>query len=888
MPRPSVASHLDTFKCRSLWTFEGTTYQLISLPDAERNGAGELSALPFCLRVIAECLLRNEDASASQELIRAFVDSSLGTGIGVVDVPFKPRRILMQDYAGLPALLDFAALRSHRAAVDATGRPIEPACPVDLVIDHSLIVHHTRTQDAAAKNLELEFELNRERFAFLKWAQGAFHRLRVIPPGNGIVHQINLESLAEVVSVCDGSPPWLVPDSVLGTDSHTTMINGLGVLGWGIGGIEAEAIMLGQAVPLPSPRVVRVTLQGRPPPGATAADIALTLAEYFRKDADIVGSFVEFDGAGLDALTVPDRATVANMSPEFGCTCAYFPCDSSTLQYLAQTGRSPYQVRLTQAYLKRNGLYRTHFGAQLKGLINEKSFDLSKVERCIAGPSRPDQRVVLSQVPRSFSENAHHAVIGPSTPETLQDGDIVLAAITSCTNTSHPRAMATAGLLAKRAHELGLQVPRYVKTSLTPGSLAVTEFLRRADLLVHLQALGFAVAGYGCGTCVGNSGDLDPAIDRKLRSSPTNAVAVLSGNRNFPGRIHPLIKSSYLMSPPLVIAFALAGTIRRDLDHDALATSPRGEVFLADLWPTEEEIDRALALSSPALFVRPTSAETSESPHWRQLLTHASLHPDIDSGSTFIKLPDLRKFANAAAASSRAVMPESRALLILGDNVTTDHISPVGRIAADSAAGNWLRSQGVSVDRLSTYGARRGNHEVMTRGTFANPRLQNEIVPNREGPWTRVWNTESVVDIFNAAEAYQAMRQPTIIVAGKQYGMGSARDWAAKGVRLLGVTAVLAESFERIHRTNLALLGVLPLQFLEGDTRQSLNLGLDDRFEIKVTVDALRVGEPIALFITRSDNSVLEALVMPRLDTEFEQACFAEGGVLAPWLRDGP
>jgi len=816
--------------------------RIVDLARAARDRAA-LATAPRTLLLFAENLLRHGGGSAGLD--------SLLAGDGELD--FRPYRVLMQDYAGLPALLDIAALRA--AAADAGRKPetIDLACPAALVVDHSIRTTHTGP-GAAERNGADEYADNAERFAFLRWAETAFRRLTVVPPGNGIVHQVNLERLAQVV-VDDGA--WILPDTLVGTDSHTPMINGLGVLGWGVGGIEATAAMLGLPIAMTAPVVTGVDLRGAPPSGMLATDIALRLAHLLRREG-VVGQFLEFFGEGIAHLSVPDRATIANMTPEYGATASLFPVDERTLAYLRETGR-PAEAERTQAYARRLGLWADP-GDAPRAYRRVITCDLSTMDPAVAGPSLPHQLLALPDVPASLP------VPQPSTG--LQDGDIVIAAITSCTNTANPAAMITAGLLARNALARGLRVSPHIKTSLSPGSRAVTAYLDRLGLLAPLQEIGFWLAGYGCMTCVGNSGELAP--DVAVTIGDTRVAAVLSGNRNFTGRIHPQVRASYLASPPLVVAFALAGTMRRDLTRDPIAQTPTGSIHLADLWPTPAEVAdhmrrAGLGVARDEAFVR--------DPAWTALPAGSASLFEWPAGSSYLTLPRLE-----ADAPGDTVLAPACPLLVLGDNVTTDHISPVGRIAVDDPAGRYLQGLGVAPDAFNSYGARRGNADVMRRGTFANPSLDNAFAEGRRGAWTRHHPSGEILTVFDATERYAAERVPLVVVGGAAYGTGSARDWAAKGTRALGVRAVVAESFEQIHRTNLALVGVLPLQWLappDPPVQGDETLGID-------TPSAdLAPGATLTLHLTNARGVRRSFAVRCRLDTAFEVACWRAGGMLA-------
>jgi aconitate hydratase len=805
-----------------------------------------LATAPRTQLLFAENLLRHDGGAIALENLLA----------GQGELSFRPYRVVMQDYAGLPALLDIAALREAAAAAGREPAAIELACPAALVIDHSIRTTHTGP-GAAERNLAEEHAENAERFGFLRWAEKAFRRLSVVPPGNGIVHQVNLERFGQVV-VDDGE--WILPDTVIGTDSHTPMINGLGVLGWGVGGLEATAALLGLPVSMTAPTITGVYLQGSPPSGLLATDIALRLAELLRREG-VVGQFLEFFGAGVEHLSVPDRATIANMTPEYGATASLFPVDRQTLAYLRQTGRQVDAAR-TETHARRLGLWADPdevpraFGRVI-------SCDLSRMRLVVAGPRLPHEVLELADVPKSVPASRRGAC------SELQDGDIVIAAITSCTNTANPAAMITAGLLARNAGARGLRVSQRIKTSLSPGSRAVTAYLEKLDLLKPLQEVGFWLAGYGCMTCVGNSGDLAPAVSAAVGDK--NVVAVLSGNRNFAGRIHPLVKASYLASPPLVVAFALAGSIRLDLTREPIAQTPEGPVFLADLWPAADEVADAVRRAG---FSTDGDEYAAANPAWEALPAQDSSLFRWPRASSYLTLPRLD-----ADAPGKTVLPPARPLLVLGDHITTDHISPVGRIAPDDPAGRYLQDLGIAPDAFNTYGARRGNAEVMRRGTFANASLENVLAAGRHGAWTRHHPSDEMLTVFDAAERYAAEQVPLVVVAGKAYGIGSARDWAAKGTRALGIRAVLAEGFERIHRTNLALVGVLPLQWLV-PPRPSLQG--HETITIETPSSELEPGAVLTVRVLGAEGGCRLLEARCRLDTTFEVECWRAGGML-PW-----
>ena len=824
---------------------------------------------------------------------------------GHVEIPFMPARVLMQDFTGVPAVVDLAAMRDAVRRAGKDPRRIDPLVPIDLVIDHSVQVDRFGLADAYARNIDREYERNAERYAFLRWAQQAFDGLRVVPPGMGICHQVNLEYLSRVVQVRDGI---VVPDTVLGTDSHTTMVNGLGVLGWGVGGIEAEAAMLGQPMPLPWPVVIGVRFGGELPPGSTATDLVLTLTELLRKRG-VVNAFVEFCGEGLSGLSVADRATLSNMCPEYGATAALFPVDDRSLEYLRLTGRERELVSLVERYTKAQGLFRTA-ASEIPVFDDLQDVDLSGIVPSLAGPKRPQDRVSLSEVWSSFVAGGHRppsqvqverfdaeggaanephlvAAGGPATA-TVEDGSVVIAAITSCTNTSNPSVMVAAGLLAKKAVERGLTVRSTVKTSLAPGSRVVTGYLRKAGLLAPLEQLGFYLVGYGCTTCIGNSGPLaDLAIEAAVNERDLNVVAVLSGNRNFEGRIHPLVRSSYLASPPLVVAFALAGTVRRDLSKEPLGRGNDGRpVYLRDIWPSPEEVERTIAEAvGTDLFQREYSTIFDGDARWRTMAAPTGPVFQWDPSSTYVKEPPF--FGDVAASPGKPTdLLGARALLVVGDSVTTDHISPAGAIATTSPAGRYLSDRGVLPLDLNSYGTRRGNDEVMSRGTFANIRLRNQLVPGKEGPWTRHLPDGEVLSIYDAAMRYRDEGVPLIAIAGKEYGSGSSRDWAAKGPALLGIRAVIAESFERIHRSNLVGMGILPLELPPGTSASALGLTGEEVFSVRGIADGLTPRKRLTVEALRADGARTTFEAVARIDNATDLAYFSHGGVLPMVLRE--
>ena len=877
-------------------------------------GLGDPSPLPITIKILLEGLLRQSETGTVEESSLRGLTRWPEAAAADAEVPFLPARILLQDFTGVPAVLDLAAMRSamQRAGKDA-GR-IDPLVQVDLVIDHSVQVDAFGSLGAYARNIEREYARNGERYALLRWAQQAFHNFTVVPPGMGICHQVNLERLSRVVQVrTDQKGSYALPDTLLGTDSHTTMVNGLGVLGWGVGGIEAEAALLGQPTYLPLPVVVGVRMTGALRPGATATDLVLTLTEMLRKHG-VVNKFVEFCGAGLSSLSVPDRATLSNMCPEYGATSSFFPVDAQTLRYLETTGREPQLIELVEQYTRAQGMFRTD-DSPTPVFSELLDLDLDAVEPSVAGPKRPQDRVPLPRVWESFktafamedkptnndvarfdSEGGDADVLGEkphatavmATPAAhVRNGSVVIAAITSCTNTSNPSVMVAAGLLAKRAVERGLKVSPTVKTSLAPGSRVVTDYLKAAGLMPYLEQLGFYLVGYGCTTCIGNSGPLASAeVEAAVEKEKLNVVAVLSGNRNFEGRIHPLVKASYLASPPLVVAYALAGDIRRDLSKEPLGKDKAGaDVFLHELWPSTDEVNEAIRNSLKVeMFTREYARIFDGDENWQRLSAPTGPIYEWDPASTYVQEPPF--FENMTAVPTPLTDIESaRALVIVGDSITTDHISPAGSIPADSPAGQYLIEHGVERAEFNSYGARRGNHEILMRGTFANIRLRNLLV-SREGFWTTHLPDGKEMTIFDAAERYRAEGVPLIAIAGKEYGSGSSRDWAAKGPLLLGVRAVIAESFERIHRSNLVGMGILPLQFQPGESLRSLGLTGTEAFTIRGLGSGLEPGQRVEVEASGHDGAPRRFTVISRLDNATDVEYLRHGGVLPLVLRE--
>ncbi|GAB4132549.1 MAG: aconitate hydratase AcnA [Thermogutta sp.] len=870
----------------------------------EELGLTRLDRLPFSIRVLLESVLRHCDGFAvTEDDVRCLAGWADSRGQDGKDIPFKPARVLLQDFTGVPAIVDLAAMRSAVARLGGDPKRINPLIPADLVIDHSVQVDFFGDADALRRNVELEFQRNRERYEFLRWGQESFDNLRVVPPSVGIIHQVNLEYLAQCVFVGkDAGGDVAYPDTLVGTDSHTTMINALGVLGWGVGGIEAEAAMLGQPLSMPAPEVIALELTGILRPGVTATDLVLSVTELLRREG-VVGKFVEYCGDGVERMPVADRAVLANMAPEYGATMGFFPIDARTLEYLAQTGRSESHVAMVEQYCKEQGLFR-EANAPLPDYTKVLRLDLAAVEPCLAGPKRPQDRVPLSEVSIRFRNTLTQptqsrgfglaatdvdrkaAVAVNGSQYELRHGAVVLAAITSCTNTSNPTLMVMAGILAKKALARGLRVPPFVKTSLAPGSRVVNRYLAAAGLEDALAALGFATVGYGCTTCIGNSGPLPEPVAKAVREGELIAAAVLSGNRNFEGRINPLVKANYLASPPLVVAFALAGTVEIDLTREPLGKDATGrDVFLRDIWPSEEETAAVLRdAMSPEVFRRCYAEVFSGNPMWNSLPLKKSELFDWSEESTYIHEPPFFKDLTLDPLPPQAIR-DARVLLALGDSVTTDHISPAGNIAKDSPAGRYLISRGVPPEEFNSYGARRGNDQVMVRGTFANIRLRNLLLPGTEGGVTKYFPTGETLSVYDAAMRYQEQGIPTVVLAGAEYGTGSSRDWAAKGTAMLGIRAVLAQSYERIHRSNLVGMGVLPLQFTDGATWQSLGLQGDETFHIPLSPEDIRPRCEITVEAVSPEKGTIRFPVRVRIDTPVEVEYYRNGGILPMVVR---
>ncbi|HYJ60280.1 MAG TPA: aconitate hydratase AcnA [Actinomycetota bacterium] len=858
--------------CRDRFDTPDGPVELYRLSRLADHGVADAARAPHTVRILLENLLRR---AGSRDVTDEDVAALAAWPGPARSLAFMPARVLMQDFTGVPAVVDLAALRSAVARDGGGPASVNPLVPVDLVIDHSVQVDLFRTPEAYAANVSREYERNGERYALLRWAQQAFDGLRVVPPGAGICHQVNLEHLGRVVQVRDGVA---FPDTLVGTDSHTTMINGLGVLGWGVGGIEAEAAMLGQPLAMPHPVVIGVRVTGSLPTGTTATDLVLTLTQMLRARG-VVGRFVEFTGDGLSSLPVADRATLANMCPEYGATAAYFPVDDETLAYLRFTDRGSL-VPLVEAYTKEQGLFRRD-GDEPPTFDETLHLDLSSIEPSLAGPTRPQDKVALAGAWPSFTDRFGDRR-GTQTGD-VRDGSVVIAAITSCTNTSNPSVMLAAGMLAKRAVEAGLEVAPWVKTSLAPGSKVVTDYLDRAELTPYLDKLGFGLVGYGCTTCIGNSGPLPDDVAAAVDEGGLNVVAVLSGNRNFEGRIHPQVRASYLASPPLVVAYALAGRFDLDLATDPLGEGAEGPVYLRDLWPTPDEIGAAVRHAvTPEQFQREYARIWDGDERWRALPTPHGPVYDWEPASTYVQEPPF--FADLSVRTITDI-EGANILVKVGNSITTDHISPAGSIKVDSPAGRYLVERGVQPRDFNSYGTRRGNHEVMMRGTFANVRLRNDLAPGTEGPWTTHLPSGEVMWIFDAAERYRAAGTPLAVIAGTEYGSGSSRDWAAKGPLLLGVRFVIAESYERIHRSNLVGMGVLPLQFTDGATSASLALDGTETFAVRGLSEGITPGMRVTVEATRADADVVTFPAVLRVDGDAEVAYLHAGGVLHLVLR---
>jgi aconitate hydratase len=892
----------NTFGAKDTLELGSSRVAYYRLDKLQELGLGDVTKLPFSIKVLLEALLRNENGyDVTEEDVKrlAAYDAKRPAE---VEIPFKPARVILQDFTGVPAVVDLAALRSAMQRMGGDPQAINPQIPVDLVIDHSVQVDEYDSPFALANNAAIEFERNRERYEFLRWGQQAFRNFSVVPPASGIVHQVNLEYLAKGVQVGEqGGEEVIYPDSLVGTDSHTTMINGLGVVGWGVGGIEAEAVMLGQPIYMLTPEVIGFKLTGKLPEGSTATDLALVVTQMLRQHG-VVGKFVEFYGSGLSSMSLPDRATIANMAPEYGATMGFFPVDDETLRYLRQTGRLDDEVEAVERYCKAQGLFRTDDTPD--PVFQETlELDLGTVQPSLAGPKRPQDRVLLSDMKRAWREGlkappekrgfgltdeqlTRTATLRMKGQElTLKHGDVVIAAITSCTNTSNPSVMLAAGLLAKKAVEAGLEVKPYVKTSLAPGSKVVTQYLDDTGLTPYLEQLGFYTVGYGCTTCIGNSGPLPEPVVEAIHEGDLVAASVLSGNRNFEGRINPHVRANYLASPPLVVAYAIAGTVDIDLTTEPLGKGQDGrDVYLRDIWPSFKDITEGMNRAiTPEVFKRTYEGIERSNEMWNQIPVKGGDLFEWDRESTYIQEPPFFEQMTMELEPIRPI-EGARVLVKVGDSVTTDHISPAGAIGRDTPAGKYLIEQGVDPKDFNSYGSRRGNHHVMTRGTFANIRLKNQLAPGTEGGYTTYLPTGEVMSIYDASLRYGETKTPTLVLAGSDYGMGSSRDWAAKGTFLLGIKAVIAESFERIHRSNLVGMGVLPLQYVDGQSAESLGLTGHEVFTIHVT-DAVKPKERLSVTARREDGSEVRFEVVCRLDTPVEVDYYRNGGILQTVLR---
>jgi aconitate hydratase len=886
----AVTGH-DQMKTRRTLKVGSKSYDYFSLEAAEKAGLGDVSRLPFSLKVLLENLLRWEDGrTVTVDDVKA-VATWLKDKRSDREIAYRPARVLMQDFTGVPAVVDLAAMRDAMVALGGDPTKINPLSPVDLVIDHSVMVDSFGGPKSFDENVKLEFERNGERYEFLRWGQDAFSNFRVVPPGTGICHQVNLEYLAQVVwTNSAGGPTVAYPDTLVGTDSHTTMVNGMAVLGWGVGGIEAEAAMLGQPVSMLIPEVVGFKMSGKPKEGTTATDVVLTVTQMLRKKG-VVGKFVEFYGPGLSGLTLADRATVANMAPEYGATCGFFPIDAETIKYLKFSGRDADRVALVEAYAKAQGMWRDDSTPD-PVFTDTLELDLSTVEPSLAGPKRPQDRVLLSQAAPSFGTSltemggGDRRVAVEGTNYELKDGDVVIAAITSCTNTSNPAVLMAAGLLAKNAVAKGLTVKPWVKTSLAPGSQVVTDYLEKAGLQTELDKLGFNLVGYGCTTCIGNSGPLSDEIIAAVEAKDLVVAAVLSGNRNFEGRVSPQTKANYLASPPLVVAYALAGSMKVDLTKDPLGTGKDGKpVYLRDVWPSNQDIAEEMHRSLTPEMFRKRYANVFEGPtEWKKVKTTTGLTYKWQPGSTYVKNPPYFEGMPKEPLKITDVKG-ARILALLGDSITTDHISPAGNIKKDGPAGDYLLQHQVRPADFNSYGARRGNHEIMMRGTFANIRLKNEAAAGTSGGMAKHFPSGQVMSIYEAAMKYKAEGVPLVAFGGKEYGTGSSRDWAAKGTILLGIRAVIVESFERIHRSNLVGMGVLPLQFMGDMTRKTLGLVGDEIIDIEGIAGGIKPRMKIDLRIRRADGKAETIQVLCRIDTADEIEYYRHGGILQYVLR---
>ncbi len=881
----------NSYKSLSDISIRGKNYKYYSLKKAEENGLENISKLPKSLKVLLENLLRYEDDLSVNKNQIDSIKEWLKSKKSNTEIAYRPARVLLQDYTGIPAVADLAAMREAVKDKNKDPNTINPLSTVDLVIDHSVQVDQSAKSDSFENNVDIEFERNGERYSFLKWGQQAFNNFRIVPPGTGICHQVNLEYLSKVVWSEDfQGDEYLFPDTLVGTDSHTTMVNGLSVLGWGVGGIEAEAGMLGQPISMLIPEVIGFEVKNKMPEGTTATDLVLTVVKMLR-DKGVVGKFVEFYGEGLKNLTLADRATIANMAPEYGATCGFFPIDDETLKYLKFSGRDQHTVDVVEHYAKEQGLWASD-SIEFTDTI---SLDMSTVVPTISGPKRPQDKVLLTDAPTSFkkvleqatNKKDHSVSKVLNTDYEIRDGSILIAAITSCTNTSNPNVLIGAGLLAKKAVELGLEVKPWIKTSLAPGSQVVTDYLEKAGLNTYLDKLGFNLVGYGCTTCIGNSGPLPESIVDAIQKKNIYAVSVLSGNRNFEGRISPHIKANYLASPPLVVAYALAGHMEVDLYKDALGKDKDGnDIFLKDIWPTNKEIEDTLKQSLNAEMFIERYSNVSEGPsQWQKIKTEESSIYSWDEGSTYVKKPPFFDDLSDEPEGFKEIK-DARPLLILGDMVTTDHISPAGNIQKESPTGEYFMKHQILPKDYNSYGSRRGNHEVMMRGTFANIRIRNEMAPGTEGGFTKIYPEEKVLPVYDAVVEYKKRGTDLVVIGGKEYGTGSSRDWAAKGTKLLGVKAVIAESFERIHRSNLIGMGILPLQFTNDVNRKNLNLIGSELISVLDVEKGINPSEEVILEIKYASGDIKKVKTLCRIDTKNELEYYKNGGILQYVLRN--
>ena len=881
----------NSFNCLKELSVNGKNYFFYSLNEAEKNGLDGINRLPKSVKVLLENLLRYEDGSTVNKEQILSIKEWLNSKKSKTEIAYRPARVLLQDYTGIPAVADLAAMRDTVKEKNKDPKKINPLSSVDLVIDHSVQVDKFATKNSLKENVDIEFDRNFERYSFLKWGQQAFDNFRIVPPGTGICHQVNLEYLSKVVwNEKFEDKEYLFPDTLVGTDSHTTMVNGLSVLGWGVGGIEAEAGMLGQPISMLIPEVIGFEMKNKLPEGTTATDLVLTVVKMLR-DKGVVGKFVEFYGEGLKNLTLADRATIANMAPEYGATCGFFPIDEETLKYLEFSGRSKENINIVEKYAKEQNLWASNDIV----FTDTLTLDMSTVVPTISGPKRPQDKVLLSDASKNFIK-VYEDVCKKTNPTIakiqgedfeIKDGDILIAAITSCTNTSNPNVLIGAGLLAKNAIEKGLNVKPWVKTSLAPGSQVVTDYLDKAGLSKYLDRLGFNLVGYGCTTCIGNSGPLPDNISNAVKENNIYAVSVLSGNRNFEGRISPLVKANYLASPPLVVAYAIAGSMRIDLYKDPLGKDSNGKnIYLKDIWPTNQEIEDTLRESlNPEMFINRYSNVSKGPEQWQKIKVDKGSIYNWEENSTYVKKPPFFENLSDKPEGFKEIK-HARPLLILGDMVTTDHISPAGSIQKESPTGNYFMKHQILPKDYNSYGSRRGNHEVMMRGTFANIRIKNEMAPGTEGGFTKLYPDEKVMPIYDAVVEYKKRGVDLVVIGGKEYGTGSSRDWAAKGTKLLGIKAVIAESFERIHRSNLIGMGILPLQFIESMNRQNLSLKGSELISIQGLEKGINPGDQLNVEIKYATGDIKKIKMLCRIDTKNELEYYKNGGILQYVLRN--